>query len=91
MTVLLEPEEAANIIAGVVREIIANHGEALTLISAAQACGMLDVTAKSLMDLDLPKVDLMNNGRLIRYRLSDIRALIEERTIKAIPRRRGHH
>lgn len=71
--------------AAVVRELITAHKDDLDLISPAQAGGILDLTPKGLEGLNLPKVDLLGNGRSIRYHLSHITAKLAERTIKANP------
>lgn len=69
--------------AQVVRQLITAHKDDLDLISPAQAGGILDLTQKGLDALNLPKVDLLNNGRTIRYRMKDITAALATRTIKA--------
>jgi hypothetical protein len=67
----------------VVVELIKVHKDDFDLISPAQAGGILDLTPKGLEGLNLPKVDLLGNGRSIRYHLSDITSKLAERTIKA--------
>ncbi|MCW1913701.1 hypothetical protein OJ996_08955 [Luteolibacter sp. GHJ8] len=69
--------------AAVVRELITAHKADFDLITPAQAGGILDLTQKGLDALKLPKVDLLGNGRSIRYRLGDITEKLNERTVKA--------
>lgn len=85
MTITITDAEGSieEIKAAVVKEIITDMGGSLRLVSAQQGCGLLDLTMNAFNSLQLPKVDLLGNGRAIRYRLSDIEALVAERTIKA--------
>lgn len=76
--------------AAIVKKILDEHRENVPLLSPSQVCGLFDITAKSLGELPLPKVDVFGNGRTIRYRLRDVEALIAERTIKPLLRRRSH-
>lgn len=54
----------------------------LILYSPARAGGMLDVTPATLASMKLPKVDLLGNGKTIRYRLSTLKKALEERGTK---------
>jgi hypothetical protein len=56
--------------------ILADHGDALKLVSPSQAAGILDVTTTTLGRLPIPRV-VIDAKRMVRYRLSDIRAFIE--------------
>lgn len=89
MRIIIEDAEGdiEAIRAAVVKAIIEKHGEELTLFSGSQLCGLLDLTPKAINEMKIPKVDLLENGRAIRYRLTDLTSLIEKRTIKAASRR----
>jgi len=89
MITSLDPTETEAITARVVATLIREHGESLRLLTPSQVCGLLDVTPKTLLEMKLPKVDLLNNGRAIRYRLKDIEDFITERTIKAAAKQKG--
>lgn len=59
----------------VVQHIIAQHKDELDFISQAQAGGILDVSAKTLIDIPatkLPRYNVAPFGKAIRYRLSDV-------------------
>lgn len=71
--------------AAVVQELIQRFSADLELLSPSQVCGLLDVTPPALADMKLDKVDLLGNGRTIRYRASDVRKKLAERTIRAMP------
>lgn len=82
LTELTEHELAA-ITARVCAQIMADKGEDLKSVSISQACGILDVTPKTLSEMPIDKVDLLDNGKLIRYRLRDLEAYLDSRTVKA--------
>ena len=74
--------------AAVVAHLLKEWTEDLGLLTPAQAAGILNVVPKSLADMALDRVDLLNNGNAIRYKKSVITKAIEERTIKAKKRTR---
>ena len=45
----------------------------LILLSPARAGGLCDVSSRTLTESAIPKVDLLGNGRALRYRLSDLK------------------
>lgn len=55
--------------------LMTENRDELTLISPAQAAGLLDVNPKTLTDLNIPRVVLVPN-RIVKYRMADIRAHI---------------
>jgi predicted DNA-binding transcriptional regulator AlpA len=59
-----------------VRELIEQNREAVQLLSPAQVCGILDMNPTTLNKTDMPRV-VLSGGKMIRYRLSDVRAFIE--------------
>ncbi len=71
--------EAASLVAS---KMIKQYGDDLEVLSAAQVCGMLDVTPKTLSLLPIPKIDLLGNARAIRYRASEVVGYLESKTIK---------
>lgn len=60
-----------------VAKLISGHREEITLISPAQAAGLLDVTVNTLSSLHIPRVVIVPH-RVVKYRLADIRAFITE-------------
>lgn len=63
--------------AEVVATIMAKHGADLTLVSKAQAAGLLDVDSKTLDTLPIPRVVIAAKKK-IAYRLSDLVKFIED-------------
>jgi hypothetical protein len=80
-TITLTPEQLDAVLAEakaeVVATIMAKHGEKLTLVSKAQAAGLLDVDGKTLDSMGIPRVVLASKKK-IAYRLSDIAEFIEK-------------
>jgi hypothetical protein len=76
---LTEPQLAALIEtarAEIVASILAKQHERLTLVSKAQAAGLLDVDSKTLDSLPIPRVVLAAKKK-IAYRLADLADFIE--------------
>jgi hypothetical protein len=63
--------------AEIVASILAKHTDRLTLVSKAQAAGLLDVDGKTLDSMGIPRVVLATKKK-IAYRLSDLEAFIEK-------------
>lgn len=63
--------------AEIVATVLAKHGDKLTLISKAQAAGLLDVDGKTLDSMGIPRVVLAAKKK-IAYRLCDIAEFIEK-------------
>lgn len=63
-----------------VAKLMAESRDAITLLSPAQAAGLLDVNPQTLRSLAIPRVAL--NPKVIKYRLADIIALIDSSTEK---------
>jgi predicted DNA-binding transcriptional regulator AlpA len=63
-----------------VRRILSEKGDQLTLLTGAQVCEILKVSRKTLDNLpaSIPRVTIVP-GTLIRYRLTDVEAYIESR------------
>jgi hypothetical protein len=80
-TLTLTPEQLDTVLAEakaeVVATIMAKHSEKLTLVSKAQAAGLLDVDGKTLDSMGIPRVVLASKKK-IAYRLSDIAEFIEK-------------
>jgi len=80
MNITLTPDQLQSVLnqarAEVVQTILAKHGDELTLISKAQAAGLLDVDGKTLDSMGIPRVVLCAKKK-IAYRLCDIKAFIE--------------
>jgi hypothetical protein len=78
--ITLTEDQLAGIIesarAEIVATIMAKHGEELTLVSKAQAAGLLDVDGKTLDSMGIPRVVLAAKKK-IAYRLSDLVKFIE--------------
>jgi hypothetical protein len=85
MKIIIEDAEGdieairAEVVVGMIKELVSKVG----LISPAQAGGILDLSPAGLDGMGLEKVDLLGNGRVIRYRLDDVVAKLKDRTIKA--------
>ena len=62
-----------------VEEANARHN--LSLMSPARVAGKLDVSLSTLAKLDLDKIDLIGNGKVIRYRASVVDAYLTSQTI----------
>ena len=65
----------AQVRADLVAKLMAEHKEAITLLSPAQAAGLLDINPQTLRGTDCPRVVIA--PKVIKYRLSDITALIQ--------------
>ena len=70
----LSSNDLSLITSEVVAAIIAEVGDKLKLISPAQACGILDVSPKTLRDSGIPRIVLA--PKVIKYRLCDIAAYV---------------
>ncbi len=81
MTATLTPEQMAEVIRGVTlsakAEVIKRLNEDYDLLSASQVCGMLDITANTLMKLPLSRYPLIP-GKIVRYKRSEIAAYLEK-------------
>lgn len=66
----------------IVAEVLEGKRETLELLTPAQVAGMLDVTPRTLAEMPIPRVDLAGNGRVLRYRLSDVTVYVESQVIK---------
>jgi hypothetical protein len=62
--------------AEIVASILAKQHERLTLVSKAQAAGLLDVDSKTLDGLPIPRVVIVPKKKIC-YRLSDLAEFIE--------------
>lgn len=80
-TVTLTPDQLDDLIdrsrAEIVASVLAKHGSDITLVSKAQAAGLLDVDSKTLDSLNIPRVVLVPKKK-ISYRLSDLAKFIED-------------
>ena len=63
----------------IVARILSDNRDDLQLVSPTQAAGILDVNIKTLDALPIPRVEVVA-GRVVRYRLSDIRKFLTEST-----------
>jgi hypothetical protein len=61
--------------AEIVASILAKHADSLTLVSKAQAAGLLDLDTKTLDSLPIPRVVIVPKKK-IAYRLTDIAKFI---------------
>lgn len=82
MNVSLTPAQEKQVMADathllVERLIHTTHG---SLLSKAQAAGILDVEQKTLMSLGIPRVVMSN--KVVRYRMTDIQAFISSKIEK---------
>ena len=79
-TITLTPDQLDELIATsraeIVASILAKQADRLTLVSKAQAAGLLDVDAKTLDSLPIPRVVLVAKKK-IAYRLADLSDFIE--------------
>jgi len=73
----------------VVKALIKELSARVGVFTPSQVCGILDLTPKSLSDLDLDKIDILGNGRVIRYAAKDIEAVIARRKVKHVKRPRA--
>jgi hypothetical protein len=64
-----------------VRRILSEKPDALTMLSGAQVCGLLNVNSKTLDALPIPRAVILP-GSVIRYRLTDVEAYIESRIVR---------
>jgi hypothetical protein len=62
--------------AEIVASILAKQSDRLTLVSKAQAAGLLDIDSKTLDSLPIPRVVIAAKKK-IAYRLADLAAFIE--------------
>jgi hypothetical protein len=62
--------------AEIVASILAKQHERLTLVSKAQAAGLLDVDSKTLDSLPIPRVVVVPKKKIC-YRMSDLAEFIE--------------
>ena len=74
MKTTLTQSESEAITAEVVAALISEVGEDLRLITPAQACGLLDVSPKTLKDTGIPRIVL--GPKVIKYRIADIAAYV---------------
>lgn len=78
--ITLTPDQLASVIetarAEIVATILAKHSADITLVSKAQAAGLLDVDGKTLDSMGIPRVVLAAKKK-IAYRLADIAKFIE--------------
>lgn len=83
MIIQLTPEERKEFIRQareqLVAELITQHEDDFDLISRAQAGGILDVAPNTLASVPGLKFVNLIPGSVVKYRLSDIRALIAKR------------
>jgi hypothetical protein len=63
--------------AEIVASILAKQSDQLTLVSKAQAAGLLDVDSKTLDSLPIPRVVIAAKKK-ISYRLADLAEFIEK-------------
>jgi len=77
MKTTLTEQESELITSSVVAAIISEVGEELRLISPSQACGLLDVSPKTLRDTGIPRIVLA--PKVIKYRLTDIAKFVASR------------
>jgi hypothetical protein len=63
-----------------VAKLMAESRDAITLLSPAQAAGLLDVNPRTLITIGIPRVVL--NPKVIKYRLADIIALLDANSEK---------
>ena len=84
MKIIIEAEtaEMEEIKSAVIKQLLTEWRDLLGTVSPSQLSGLFDMTPKAINDLGLDKVDLLENGRTIRYRVKDISALLEKRTIR---------
>jgi len=57
--------------------------QSLELMSPARVAGKLDVSLSTLGKLDIDKIDVLGNGKVIRYRASVVDAYLNDQTINA--------
>ena len=62
--------------AQMVQMLIDDYRDDLQLVSPSRACGILDVSTKTLAEMRIPRIVIVPN-KVIRYRLSDISAYLE--------------
>jgi hypothetical protein len=79
-TISLSPAQLDELIATaraeIVASVLAKQHDRLTLVSKAQAAGLLDVDGKTLDSMGIPRV-VLSAKKKIAYRLSDLEAFIE--------------
>ena len=64
------------------KRIAAMKLEGVVTFSAAEICGMLDITPPTLTEMKLPKVDLTGKGNANRFTLEALREGLEKRTTR---------
>jgi hypothetical protein len=83
-TIALSCHERAALIdaakAEVVRSLLAENRDDLSLLSPSQAAGILDVNINTLGTLGIPRIELA--PKMIRYRVADIRKFLSQKTTK---------
>lgn len=81
MNITLTEDQLAQLMdtarAEIVASVLAKQHDKLTLVSKAQAAGLLDVDSKTLDSLPIPRV-VISAKKKIAYRLSDIAEFIEK-------------
>jgi hypothetical protein len=65
------------VITGTIEHLLAEHRDNLDLLSPAQVCGILDVSANTLTNLQIPKITIIP-GKVYRYRASVIKQHLAE-------------
>lgn len=66
--------------AEIVRSILAENRDDLSLLSPSQAADILDVNINTLGTLGIPRIELV--PKMIRYRIADIQKFFSQKTTK---------
>lgn len=66
--------------AEIVRSLLAENRDDLSLLSPSQAAGILDLNVTTLGTLGIPRIELA--PKMIRYRVADIRKFLSQKTTK---------
>ena len=77
MIATLTPAQIAEVQSAVVSKLIDHHHVELDLISPAQLSGILDLSLRTILTLDIPRVTIVPN-KIYRFRLSDVKAWLEK-------------
>lgn len=86
-TITITEEEREKILKRVERrlydELLEKAEESIDTMSPARVAGKLDVSLATLGKLPIPKVDLVGNGKLVRYKVSAVEEHLNKQTIKS--------